>query len=215
MPDDQGYGDFACHGNPVLKTPNLDALHAQGVRFTDFHVSPTCAPTRSRPDDRPARVQDRRHAHHPRARAAEPEGHDARPGAASPPATRPASSASGTSATRPPYQPDRRGFDEVFIHGGGGIGQTYPGSCGDAPGNTYFDPAILHNGTFEKTKGYCTDVFFGQALEWIDVGRRAEAAVLRLHHAERRRTPRCKCPEDVRQALRRPGARRTSRSSSA
>ena len=50
----------------------------------------------------------------------------------------------------------------------GGIGQTYPGSCGDAPGNTYFDPAILHNGRFEKTKGYCTDVFFGQATKWIE-----------------------------------------------
>ena len=46
--------------------------------------------------------------------------------------------------------------------------RRYPGSCGDAPGNTYFDPAILHNGTFEKTKGYCTDVFFAQATKWIE-----------------------------------------------
>ena len=46
--DDQGYGDLSCHGNPVLKTPNLDRLHDEGVRFTDFHVSPTCSPTRSR-----------------------------------------------------------------------------------------------------------------------------------------------------------------------
>src|SRR5262249_59156493 len=67
------------------------------------------------------------------------------------------------------YHPNRRGFDEVFIHGCGGIGQAYPGSSGgDAPGNTYFDPAILHNGKFEKTKGYCTDVFFGQALRWME-----------------------------------------------
>jgi arylsulfatase len=65
-------------------------------------------------------------------------------------------------------QPNRRGFDETFIHGAGGIGQTHAGSCGDAPGNTYFSPAILHNGTFVKTRGYCTDVFFGQALSWID-----------------------------------------------
>ena len=68
----------------------------------------------------------------------------------------------------PDHWPDKRGFDEMFIHGGGGIGQSYPGSCGDVPGNTYFDPAILHNGTFEKTKGYCTDVFFGQATKWIE-----------------------------------------------
>ena len=66
------------------------------------------------------------------------------------------------------YQPGKRGFDEVFIHGAGGIGQAYPGSCSSAPGNTYFDPAILHNGRFEKTTGYCTDVFFAQALRWVE-----------------------------------------------
>src|SRR5687767_15799047 len=47
LTDDQGYGDVSAHGNPILKTPNLDRLHAQSVRFTDFHVSPTCAPTRA------------------------------------------------------------------------------------------------------------------------------------------------------------------------
>jgi hypothetical protein len=47
LADDVGYGDLACLGNPYIKTPNLDALHAESVRFTDFHVSPTCAPTRA------------------------------------------------------------------------------------------------------------------------------------------------------------------------
>ena len=46
MTDDQGYGDLACHGNTILKTPNMDKLHEESVRFTNFHVSPTCAPTR-------------------------------------------------------------------------------------------------------------------------------------------------------------------------
>src|SRR5919199_1318252 len=46
MTDDQGYGELGCHGNPILRTPNLDRLHAESTRFTDFHVSPTCAPTR-------------------------------------------------------------------------------------------------------------------------------------------------------------------------
>src|SRR5262249_7379111 len=68
----------------------------------------------------------------------------------------------------PDRWPSNRGFDEMFIHGAGGIGQTYPGSCGDAPGNTYLDPAILHNGRFTRTSGYCTDVFFEQATRWID-----------------------------------------------
>src|SRR3974377_915344 len=47
LTDDQGYGDLSCHGNPILKTPNLDRLHDEAVRFTDFHVSPTCSPPRS------------------------------------------------------------------------------------------------------------------------------------------------------------------------
>jgi len=46
LTDDQGYGDFSCHGNPVLRTPNLDRLREQSVRLTDFHVAPMCTPTR-------------------------------------------------------------------------------------------------------------------------------------------------------------------------
>ena len=46
LTDDQGYGDFSCHGNPVLKTPNMDAIHSESVRFVDFHSAPMCTPTR-------------------------------------------------------------------------------------------------------------------------------------------------------------------------
>ncbi len=167
LSDDQGYGDFSCHGNPVLKTPNLDRLHDESVRFTDFHVSPTCAPTRS------ALLSGK---------------HEFKNGVTHTIFERERMSLKTTTIAQvlhkagyatgifgkwhlgdeARYQPGRRGFDEVFIHGGGGIGQTYPGSCGDAPGNKYLDPAILHNGRFEKTKGYCTDVFFAQALKWIE-----------------------------------------------
>ena len=45
--DDQGYGDLSCHGNPTLKTPNIDKIFSESVRFTNFHVSPTCSPTRA------------------------------------------------------------------------------------------------------------------------------------------------------------------------
>jgi arylsulfatase A-like enzyme len=47
MTDDQGYGDLSFTGNPILKTPHIDAFARQSVRFTAFHVSPTCAPTRA------------------------------------------------------------------------------------------------------------------------------------------------------------------------
>jgi arylsulfatase len=45
LTDDTGYGDLSAHGHPLLRTPNLDRLRSQSVRFTDFHVSPTCSPT--------------------------------------------------------------------------------------------------------------------------------------------------------------------------
>ena len=47
MTDDQGYGDLGCHGNPVLKTPNIDKLYGESVRLKDYHVAPTCSPTRA------------------------------------------------------------------------------------------------------------------------------------------------------------------------
>ena len=47
MTDDQGYGEIGAHGHPYLKTPNLDQLWSESVRLTDYHVDPTCSPTRS------------------------------------------------------------------------------------------------------------------------------------------------------------------------
>ena len=166
LTDDQGYGDVGRHGNPILKTPNLDRLHDEAVRFTDFHVSTTCAPTRS------ALLSGR---------------HDFKNGVTHTILERERMTLKTTTIAQvlqragyqtgifgkwhlgdePERRPNRRGFDEMFIHGCGGIGQTYPGTCGDAPGNSNFDPVILHNDKFEKTNGYCTDVFFGQAMQWM------------------------------------------------
>jgi arylsulfatase len=166
LTDDQGYGDVGRHGNPILKTPNLDRLHDESVRFTDFHVSPTCAPTRS------ALLSGR---------------HEFKNGVSHTILERERLTLKTTTLAEalktagyttgifgkwhlgdePARWPSRRGFDEMFVHGCGGIGQTYPGTCGDAPGNQYFDPVINHNGAFEKTRGYCTDVFFNQASQWI------------------------------------------------
>ena len=47
MTDDQGYGDMGCHGNRVVKTVALDMLHRESIRLTNFHVDPTCSPTRA------------------------------------------------------------------------------------------------------------------------------------------------------------------------
>ncbi len=47
MSDDTGYGDYACLGNPIMRTPVLDAFKKESLLFTRFHVSPTCSPCRS------------------------------------------------------------------------------------------------------------------------------------------------------------------------
>ena len=42
--DDQGWGDLGCHGNPKIRTPNLDRLAKQSVELTRFRVCPVCSP---------------------------------------------------------------------------------------------------------------------------------------------------------------------------
>ena len=173
LTDDQGYGDISAHGNPVLKTPHLDRLRAEGVRFTDFHVSPTCSPTRS------ALFTGRHEFKNGVTHTVLERERMTLAATTLPQVLQSAGYTTGIFGKwhlgdEAEYRPESRGFDEVYIHGGGGIGQTFPGSCGDAPGNTYFDPALLHNGKFEKTRGYCTDLFYGQATQWIDVQRRAK-----------------------------------------
>lgn len=166
MTDDQGYGDLACHGHPFVKTPNLDKLYKQSTRFTDFHASPTCAPTRAALMSGRAPFKNGvTHTILERERMTLK-------------ATTIAQVLKSSGYTTgifgkwhlgddDAYQPHRRGFDETFIHGAGGIGQEYAGTQGAVPGTSYFNPIIKHNNTFVQTKGYCTDVFFQQALQWI------------------------------------------------
>lgn len=164
--DDQGYGDLGCHGNPILKTPHLDRLHRESVRFRDFHVSPTCAPTRA------ALMTGRHEFSSGVTHTIQERERLSLKSYTLATAMKGAGYATGIFGKwhlgdEEAYQPGQRGFEEVFIHGAGGIGQSYAGSCGDAPGNKYMDPYIRHNGVFEKTSGYCTDVFFEQAMKWM------------------------------------------------
>ncbi|MDX2035634.1 MAG: arylsulfatase [Isosphaeraceae bacterium] len=194
MPDDVGYGDFSFTGNPVVRTPNIDRLARGGTRFRDFHVSPTCAPTR-------CALMTGRHEFKSGVTHTILERERMSPRAQT--LAQMLRSSGYTTGIfgkwhlgdEPAYQPDKRGFDEVFIHGAGGIGQTYVGSCGDAPNNSYFDPHILHNGRFEKTKGYCTDVFFDQSIRWIDSVRKADRPFFAYITPNAAHAP-LDCPED-------------------
>ena len=48
MADDLGYGDLSCYGSTFIKTPHIDALAENGIRFTDYHSNgAVCSPTRA------------------------------------------------------------------------------------------------------------------------------------------------------------------------
>lgn len=171
MTDDQGMGDLSSLGNPVLKTPHLDRFYARSTRFTDFHVSPTCAPTRS------AIMSGRHEFRNGVTHTIKERERMALSTTTLPQLLAKAGYQTGIFGKwhlgdEDAYQPYNRGFTETFIHGAGGIGQAYPGSCADFPPNRekdgkYFDNVLLHNDTIVKTKGFCTDVFFQAALGWI------------------------------------------------
>lgn len=162
MTDDQGYGDLGCTGHPFIKTPAIDAFHDDAIRLTDFHVQPLCTPTRG------ALMTGRR---------------PVRNGAWA--------TCWGRSILRPnettmadvfrasgyrtglfgkwhlgdnyPFRPFDRGFERTVAHHGGGVGQTP-----DFWGNNYFDDTYFHNGQARAHTGYCTDVWFEQAMDFID-----------------------------------------------
>ncbi len=161
LTDDQGYGDLSAHDNPVLQIPNLDRLHSQSIRFTDFHVAPMCTPTRGQlltgrdaidngasfvcmgrsliREELPTMAdifQDAGYA----------TGHFGK----------------WHLGDNYPFRPQDRGFQETIHHGAWGIT-----SLADYFGNDYFNDHYRHNGRIEQYTGYCTDVWFEEAMSWI------------------------------------------------
>jgi arylsulfatase A-like enzyme len=162
MPDDAGYGDYSIFGNPIIKTPAVDAFVKQGLLLTQFHVSPACAPTRA------ALMLGR---HEFRSGVTHTISPRDRPNISMTTLAQMLQSSGYTTGIfgkwhlgdEEAYRPESRGFDEVFIHGTGGIGQH-----ADAPGNHNVIPPLWHNNRFVQTEGYCTDLFFEQATKWMD-----------------------------------------------
>ncbi len=162
MTDDQGYGDLGCHGNPILKTPNLDRLHAEAVRFTDFHVSPFCTPTRAAlmTGHYPGRTGAYRTSSG-RTMLHTDEKTIAHLFAANGYAT--GMVGKWHLGDNAPHRPQDRGFQDVVWHRCGGVGQA-----SDYWGNDYFDDTYERNGTFEKFEGYCTDVWFREGMRFVE-----------------------------------------------
>ena len=165
MTDDQGYGDLAAHGNTMIRTPNMDRLHARSVRLTDFHVDPTCSPTRSALMT--GRYSTRTGVWHTIAgrslmRAEEVTMAEALAGAG----YRTAMFGKWHLGDTAPLRAEDQGFQDVLRIGGGGVGQTP-----DYWGNDYFDDTYFRNARPTTFRGYCTDVWFDNALRFMTANR--------------------------------------------
>jgi arylsulfatase len=161
LTDDNGYGDHACLGNPVLKTPNFDRLHRQSVRLTDFHVAPMCSPTRGQL----MTGLDGLHSGVTSVCAGRSMIRRGIPTMAEVFATggyRTAHFGKWHLGDSYPNLPHQRGFQETVYHLGWGIT-----SMADLWQNDYFDGRFRHNGILKPYKGYCTDVWFDLAMTWM------------------------------------------------
>jgi arylsulfatase A-like enzyme len=163
--DDQGWGDLGLHGNEHIKTPYLDGFGIEAIRFTRFYVSPVCAPTRAALMT--GRYYYRTGVIHTSRGAAKMHGDEftiaeALSGAG----YRTGIFGKWHLGDNYPMRPQDQGFGEVLVHKSGGIVQPP-----DLP-NSYFEPVLWHNGKRVQRKGYCTDVFFDAAMDFIEANRK-------------------------------------------
>ena len=173
MTDDQGYGDLGVHGNEIIKTPNIDRLASESVRLTDFHVDPTCSPTRAalltgRYSTRTGvwhTVMGRSLLRGDEVTLAEILADDG---------YRTAMIGKWHLGDNVPSRPQDNGFKETFYHRGGVVGQV-----GDWFGNNMYDDTYFRDGKPEKTDGYATDVWFDEAIRFVE-RQRAEPFFLYL-----------------------------------
>ena len=154
LTDDQGYGDMSCHGNPILKTPELDKLHAESIRLTDFHVNSFCTPSRA--SLMTGRIASRTGAW--RTASGRTMLHTDEITMAQ--VFKDNGYATGLFGKwhlgdSYPHRPQDRGFEKVLWHKCGGIKQI-----SDYWGNDYFDDFYEEDGVYKQFKGYCTDIWF-------------------------------------------------------
>jgi len=168
LTDDQGYGDLGCHGHPFLKTPALDRLHAESVRFTDFHVTPMCAPTRGAlmsgldcMRNGAMATSLGRHLLRPELPTMANYFDDA--------GYRTGLFGKWHLGSSYPYRPMDRGFQEALYHNGFGLT-----GIDEVWNNDYYNPWYRHNGELKRAKGYCTDLWFNEAMNWMEQCQEAE-----------------------------------------
>lgn len=161
LTDNQSLYELSCHGHSQLETPNIDLFASQSIDFMNFHAQPFCSPSRA--ELLTGRYALRSGVHNTVGgvsilRAGEATLANYLNGAG----YRTAIFGKWHLGITFPYHPSQRGFEQVFIHGGGGIGQME-----DYFGNNHVDATWDHNGVMEKSEGFSTDVLFQQAASFI------------------------------------------------
>lgn len=161
LTDDQGIGDLGAHGNPWIQTPHLDTFYEDVVRLTDFHVSPVCTPTRGA-------IMTGRYPINNGAWATY-KGRDAMFGDSLTLAEVFQQNGYRTGlfgkwhlGDNYPVRPTDSGFDVAVQHKSGGVGEL-----SDYWGNNYFDDVYFVNNEPQRFSGYCTDIWFDQAMKFI------------------------------------------------
>lgn len=161
LTDDQGIGDLSAHGNPWLKTPNLDAFYAESVRMTDFHVSPVCTPTRSAIMTGSYPINNGAWATY-KGRDALSEGSMTLAEIFQQNGYRTGIFGKWHLGDNYPVRPTDCGFEVAIHHKAGGVGEL-----SDYWGNSYFDDVYYVNNEARQFEGYCTDVWFEEAMKFI------------------------------------------------
>lgn len=170
MTDDQGWGDFGIHGNAIIETPNLDSLSKKSVKWENFYVSPVCSPTRA--SLMTGRYNQRTKCldtYLARSMMASDEVTIAE-------ALQGAGYATGIFGKwhlgdNYPMRPSDQGFEHSLIHRGGGLAQP---SDPIENNDRYTDPILFRNNKEISTKGYCTDLYFREAIKFISESETAQ-----------------------------------------
>ena len=165
--DDQGYGDIGYNGNPHIKTPNLDLLATNSMRFNNFYVSPVCAPTRSS-------LLTGRYS----LRTGVTDTYNGGAMMSNDETTLAEILKENNYQTgifgkwhlgdNYPFRPTDQGFHESLIHLSGGIGQVGDFTNYYKGNRSYFDPILWHNNEQKKYEGYCSDIFTDKAIKFIE-----------------------------------------------
>ena len=169
MTDDAGYGDFGSYGATDVKTPNLDRLARDGVRFTDFYANaPSCTPTRA--GLMTGRYQQRVALEYPLGMQRPADYGRGLPvtGRSLPQLLRNAGYATALIGKwhlgwKPEYSPTRHGFDYFFGFKSGFI-DFYTHTSPDSPDHD----DLFENDSAVRVDGYMTDLITSRSVRWIE-----------------------------------------------